>query len=130
MCGISQILRSESDFKDCAFLLFYYFMAKKTIWPPMSGHNSISWPKSKSSKSLHQICGMPHREGAFQVSNMLAVQINAPFVSFQYSDLKVLRVYCIHRQIQIFKYSLLGLGIIFLCRFLHFLHLNVIFKNI
>ena len=37
---------------------------------------------------------MPHRKAhsEFQVPSMFAAQMNAPFVSFQYRDLKVLRV--------------------------------------
>ena len=41
----------------------------------------------------------------FQFPSMFSVQMNVPFVSFQYRDLKVLRLlyYCIYRQISIFE---------------------------
>ena len=55
------------------------------------------WPnvgeKAKIFKLLHRISGMPQKvHPKFQVPSMFAVQINVPFVSFHYQDLKVLHV--------------------------------------
>ena len=51
-------------------------------------HLAILWLEN-CQKSLHHICKTPYREAKFQDPSILAVQMNVPFVTCQYYDLKV-----------------------------------------
>ena len=62
----------------------------------------------------------------FQVPNMFAVQMDVPFVNFQYSDLKVLLVLYLLANPDFQKIITLDMNNIFS---FEFLHLNELVKN-
>ena len=65
----------------------------------------------------------------FQDLTIKAIQINVPFVTFQYCDLKVF-AQCIYRQIAIFEKAYIKLGKkYFTCFYLYLVHLHGIFQN-
>ena len=65
----------------------------------------------------------------FKVLNIKAVQMNVPFVTFQYRDLKVFRVLYLQENRDFQKIITQVRNNVFSCVFLHLVHLNEIFKN-
>ena len=88
LCGIPQLWCS-----DFAFWPFYgQKTSKNPIWPPLFGRKMAKKKNFQNRYCKFVECHTGKMHSKFQVLSMLAVQINVPFVCFQYRDLKVLRV--------------------------------------
>ena len=83
--------------------------------------------QNRYTKSLE--CHTGNVYSKFQVPCMFNFQINVTFVSFQYRNLKVLRVLYLQVNPDFRKFITQTWNNIYSCRFLHRLHLIEIFKK-
>ena len=99
-----------------------------TFWQ-FFGHNLAKMRNSQNPYSTFVKCQTRNVHSKFQVPSMFAVQMNVPFVSFQYCDLNVLRVLYLQANLDLKKIITQARSNIFSCGFLLLLHLNEIFEN-